>query len=227
VLDSFATERSRVSGAPRPAGHHGWPVVRFNALPVLRMPSVCRRVVCSIGGYAEMRKAVQAAGVDLPVARARAGVLAYGTDADVRAAFAPFGITGFDLHSIDPQRLRFESGERGLLRDALARALARQRALTASRRRNADQFAPLDAQAASWEPLRRLFGPLSGTIPGHPHLRWQEGVATRLDWADERLWLLIDPVTAIPFLAPRWRSIRTPRQPALSTTCTRSTASQR
>ena len=38
-------------------------------------------------------------------------------------------------------------------------------------------------------------GTLSGTVKGHPELRWREGIGTRLDWADDRLWLLIEPRT--------------------------------
>ena len=29
----------------------------------------------------------------------------------------------------------------------------------------------------------------------HDELKWCEGVGTRLDWADDRLWLLIEPRT--------------------------------
>ena len=56
-------------------------------------------------------------------------MLAFGADADVRAAFEAHGITEFDLHTIETKRLRYESGERGLLRDALTQAIARQRSL--------------------------------------------------------------------------------------------------
>jgi NAD-dependent SIR2 family protein deacetylase len=87
VLEAFAAERRRCSGAPRPVGGGGWPVVRLNALPITQTPSVCRRVTCGIGGYDEVREAVMHAGVDVLVARTRAGVLAYGSDADVRTAF--------------------------------------------------------------------------------------------------------------------------------------------
>jgi len=87
VLDSFAVERRRWSAAPHPAGSRGWPVVRLNALPVTQTPSVCRRVVCSIGGYADLRTAVESAEVDILVARTNAGVLGFGTDADMRSTF--------------------------------------------------------------------------------------------------------------------------------------------
>ena len=114
VLDAFAADRRRWSSAPYPGGSCGWPVVRLNALPVVQSPSACRRVVCQVGGYAEAREAVEQAGVNVLVARTRAGVLAFGADADVRAAFEAHGITDFDLHTIETKRLRYDSGERGL-----------------------------------------------------------------------------------------------------------------
>lgn len=193
VLNSFATERRRWSGAPYPGGSRGWPVVRLNALPLVRIPSVCRRVVCEIGGHAEARDAVERASVDLLVARTRAGVLLYGLDADARIAFESYNITEFDLHAIDNKRLRYESGERGLLRDALTRAIGRERGLDVIRRRRADLLAPADPQHSTWAPLRHLVGSMSGMVNGYPGLFWREGVASRLDWADDRLWLLVEP----------------------------------
>ncbi|MHB1039207.1 MAG: SIR2 family protein [Desulfobacteria bacterium] len=193
VLDAFALERRRWSSVPVPGGSPGWPVVRLNALPVVQTPSVCRRVDCQIGGFAEARDAVRLAGVDVLIARTRSGVLAFGSDAHVRSAFGSHGITTFDLHTIATERLRNDSGERGLLRDALTRAIVRHRSLDAIRRRSTDLLAPTDPQDASWRPLLRLVGALSGIVSGHPELRWREGIATRLDWADNRLWLLVEP----------------------------------
>lgn len=167
--------------------------MRLNALPLLRAPTQCRKVVCEVGGYKEAAAAVEKAGVDVIIARVRAGVLAYGSDAEVRSAFEAHRITVFDLHSIETKRLRYDSGERGLLRDALSRAIARSRALDIYRRRNTDLFAPSDPSADVWKPLRQLVPPLSGVVEGFPNLRWREGIGTRLDWADERLWLLIEP----------------------------------
>ena len=175
VLDSFAIERRRWSGAPLPRGSRGWPVVRLNALPVVQTPSVCRRVVCQVGGYSEARDAVERAGVEVLVARTRAGVLAYGTDADVRAAFEPYGITDFDLHTIEVKRLRYESGERGLLRDALTRAIGRKRGLDVNRWRSTDLLAPAEPQDKAWAPLRIQVGSLSGTVLGYPELRGVRG----------------------------------------------------
>ena len=194
-LDTFATERRRWSGAPRPSGARGWPVVRLNALPVTQAPTICRRVVCHVGGHAEAREAVKMAGVNLLVARTRAGVLAYGADADVRKAFEAHNITDFDLHTIETKRLRYESGERGLLRDALKSAVVRHRGLDAIHRRSSDLLAPTDPSHAVWKPLKQLVGTISGAVRNCPELTWREGIGARLDWANDHLWLLVEPRT--------------------------------
>lgn len=209
ALDGFAASRSRRSGAPTPSGRLGWPVVRLNALQVDQVPTVCRRIVCQIGGTREVRKAVEQSQANVLVARIRAGVLAYGADADIRAAFKDFQIEEFDLHSIDLMRLRYDSGERGLLREALSRAIARHRGLTRTRRRSTDLFSPEDSGAESWTPLRKLVTPLSGTIDGSPGLTWREGVGIRLDWADDRLWMLIEPRIVYDGMTPENRSAAT------------------
>jgi NAD-dependent SIR2 family protein deacetylase len=60
------------------------PVIRTNALPLVSHPVMCRLVECSIGGWNEIRDAIEAAGVDIDAQRCRDGVLAFGRDADIR-----------------------------------------------------------------------------------------------------------------------------------------------
>ena len=195
TLDAFASERRHWSAAPRPTGKRGWPVVRFNAVPVTGVPSVCRRVVCDIGGTAEVREAIERTGVDVIAARSQAGVLAFGADADVRTAFEPHGITDFGLHTFETKRQRYETSERGLLREALTRAIARQRGLEVVRRGRADLLAPTDPKSSTWTQLGKLVGTLSGTVANRPELHWREGIGIRIAWANDRLWLLIEPRT--------------------------------
>jgi hypothetical protein len=195
ALDQFAQSRQRWTSVPVPTGRRTWPAIRLNAIPLTESPTVCRRVDCSIGGYSEVQQAVHDAGVEILCSRVKAGVLAFGEDADVRAAFDPYGITNFDLHTIELHRLRYDSGERGLLRDALSRAIARERALHYVRRRSTDLLRPNDTEGAMWGRLKSIVGSLSGAVDGQPELAWFEGVGTRLDWADDRVWLLIEPRT--------------------------------
>jgi NAD-dependent SIR2 family protein deacetylase len=193
ALEQFATSRKRWTAPPEATGRKRFPVVRLNGLPMSVSPTVCRRVVCNIGGYSEITAAVAAVNVDIVVGRTRSGVLAFGSDADVRAAFSPFGITEFDLHAIETHRLRYDSGERGLLREALSRALAREGELTRIRRRVTDLLMPAQPDDSSWADLQKIVGSLTGTVRGHPELVWREGVGVRLEWAEDRVWLVFEP----------------------------------
>jgi len=195
VLDSFGLQRQRWSAAARTGGTKGFPVVRLNALPVVAAPTICRRVVCKIGGHAEAVEAVVKAGVNVLVGRKRVGVLAFGSDADIHTAFGPFEISRFDLHPIEARRLCYDSAERGLLRQAMSHALARGHQLDLIRGRGADLLAPADPNAVVWAPLQKIVGPLAGSVKDHHEISWCEGIGVRLDWADDRLWLLIDPCT--------------------------------
>jgi len=195
ALDELASERRIWSPAPRAAGNRGFPVVRLNALELIGTPTVCRRVVCGIGGVAEVRSAIEAADVPVLATRSRSGVLAFGADGDVRAVLSTYGIESFDLHAIEVRRLRYESQERGLLREALTRALIRTHGMTGVRRRSSNLLTPSSVDDVKWAPLKVLTGSLGGTVPRHPELSWQEGLGIRLDWADERLWLLLEPRT--------------------------------
>jgi hypothetical protein len=209
ALDAFSARRSIWSPAAKPNGSRGFPVVRLNALELTTVPSVCRRVGCDIGGHAEVVTAIEQAAADILATRTRSGVLAFGADTDVRAAFAAHGIKEFDLHTIELRRLRYDSQERGLLRQALSQALARRHGLTLIRRRNTDLLAPADPTDTRWAPLKKLVGSLAGAIPKNPELKWSEGVGTRLDWGDDRLWLLFEPRTVMTGVTEENRSVAT------------------
>ena len=194
-LDAFAQERQVWSAAPIPTGNKGAPVIRLNALPIVHAPTVCRRVLCDIGGTAEVRRAIRRAGVDVIAVRSQNGVLAFGSDEDVRTAFGSYGIKEFDLHTFEVKRQRYDSTERGLLREALTKALERQIDLVATRHRRSDLLVPRDPTASHWSDLRKLVSTLAGNVKGHPGLQWKEGVGVRLDWANDRLWMLFEPRT--------------------------------
>lgn len=202
ILDKFSLERRRRSPVPLRQTKGAWPVLRLNGIPVLESPSVCRKVVCDVGGYSEARGAAEAAGVEVLLARTKAGVLAFGTDSDVHAAFDRYNITEFDLHTIETKRLRYESGERGLLQDALTRALTRQYGLIAITKGSSDLLYPVDSSSTMWRELKKQVGVLKGTVPGFANLQWFEGLEVRVDWANDRLWLLLESRTIFDGITP-------------------------
>lgn len=188
VLSSLALDRRYWSPAPRSPGRGSWPVVRLNALPVVQSPMHCRRVDCEIGGTAEVREA--AAGMSVIAVRSRVGVLAFGSDVEVRRAFDPYSVEEFDLHALDGGSRM----ERGLLHDALRAALIRGGRL-ASVADNRRALVPARPRDACWNRLRNLVTTLSGELGTDGEIRWHEGVSTRLEWSGERLWLVFNPRT--------------------------------
>lgn len=194
VIEQLDQRSLRVSAAPLPRGDGQWPVIRLNALPVLGAPTICRRFTCNIGGAREVREAVATADARVVATRRNVGVLAFGSDSEVRRAFHRFGIEGWDVHAIETSRLRNESQEKGLLYDALTLALERERPLLAERGRGG-HLVVADQARQSHEllaPLKEATGVLGGTVPG-TSIAWAEAARIRLDFKLDRLWLLLEP----------------------------------
>jgi hypothetical protein len=189
---------SRITEIPLDAPGRGWPVVRLNALPVLSWPAICRRVLCEIGGTKEVRNAIFASNAKALGAKSKIGVICFGSDVEIRRAFSSFRITEFDCHSIEPKRLRYDSAEFGLLRDAFALALESNGPFRTERARST-HILHIDlhrAQPDRLEPLRACVGSLSGQIP-KTDVFWSEVLRFRLDYQINRLWMLIEPTVYV------------------------------
>ena len=193
TLEAYAPKQERWTAAPIVRKHRRrtWPVVRFNALPVISAPTTCRVVRCEIGGTDEVRDAVEEAAAEVVAVRSYAGVLAFGADAEVRRTFDKFSIKGFDLHTLQP----WKSAARGLMNDAIKRALRANCGLTSTATDRRSLF-PKEPNDATWAALRTLVGELEGYIEqDEVPLSWREGVRVHLDLADGKQWLLFDPCT--------------------------------
>jgi hypothetical protein len=185
---------ARFTEVPLDPPGRAWPVIRLNALPITTWPTICRRVVCQIGGTKDVRDAIMKERARVVGARSRMGVLAFGSDAEVRRAFEAYHITEFDCHSIEPRRLRFDSAELGLLRDSFAFALESAGPFRVQRGGYSD-ILHVDfsrASAPRVAALRDCAGSLTGTIP-NAGIPWSEVLRFRLDYQLRRLWLLIEP----------------------------------
>jgi hypothetical protein len=196
LLSAAENTAPRLVAAPIPAIGTSWPVIRTNALPVMEYPSTCRLVESTIGGVKDLRAAVRTAHVasEVLATRTRSGVLAFGANEALRRALNQHPVTRTDLHPIEAKRLGHESGEHGLLAEALAHALARDRPLMVRRRRHQWVLVPDPKRRddAALAPVRTITKSLVGRLPSGAH--WAEAVALRLDWRLERLWLLIEPI---------------------------------
>lgn len=194
VTEKLNRTSQRITDVPLPDPGQGWPILRMNGLLVTSYPAICRRVKCDIGGTSEVRQAVTDANADLIVGRTQFGVLAFGRDTEVTRTFEPFKISETGVQAIEVRRLRYESAELGMLYDALARAIARERPLLVERRSRA-WVARVDLtrlKDPSLQALSRACGSVTGTVP-RTHLKWVEAVRLRIEHRWNRLWLLVEP----------------------------------
>lgn len=183
----------RLSYAPMPAGGGTYPVVRTNALAVSALPTVCRLVGCDIGGQKEVQDAIRSSGANVIAGRRNIGVLAFGSDSEVRKAFEHFTITRFDVHQIERHRLAYESIEFSMLSEALSRALASASALRVHRRRSHFRLMlnPEDTRAAALRTALQI----GDTIP-RTALHCLPALDARLDVRFDQTWLLVEPTIA-------------------------------
>lgn len=90
--------------------------------------------------------------------------------------------------------MRYDSQERGLISKALATTIAERLDLTIDHSRSRSRLRPRDPAAEKWKLLRKATNnPLTGGVPNTVGLTWYEGIELQLDWADDSVWLLIEP----------------------------------
>lgn len=187
-------KRERVT-THRPVNKSGnYPLLRFNAFPIVNFPSVCRLIDCGIDGASAVKEAVEKSGLPIVAGRRNVGVIAFGGDSDCRSCFNEFSITQFDLHKISFHRLEYDSAEHGLLAEALWLACGRE-----------SKVIPIARGRSRWltvdpEKLRDpSYAKMATVIPkpvGQTKISqtpYREGVQLRLAAASGQLWLVLQP----------------------------------
>ncbi|MFZ5617845.1 MAG: SIR2 family protein [Pseudomonadota bacterium] len=172
------------------------PFIRTNAIPVTSYPKVCWLIDCGIGGWEEIQETVAQAGSNVLAARIRAGVIAFGDNAELKRLFGKFKIKNISTHGIVPERLDHETGERTLLRMALLRGIERFANISIERRGpRASIIAPANPPKA-FGSLKQAAGQLTGVVANTSY-KWSEACDLRLEYKLDGLWLMLDPTIRV------------------------------
>lgn len=184
------------------------PILRLTALPIEELPAVARRMTLhNSPGINDIRARLKDANVRAVVAQAGSPktLAVYGHDERILEALAQFQPTLAGEIALDPLN---ESWAKGVLYDALVRALCRKRPLRArmTGRGHSISISPLHADLtpeqlqARKTLLSRLRSAyqmeLTGSVPGTQG-SFSEGLDVRLERADDRWWLVFEPSTFI------------------------------
>ena len=185
----------RLGSAPIRRPNNQAPIIRTNALAIVSRPVICRLVDCDIGGWKEIEEAIRIAGVKILAQRTKAGVSAFGRDADIRKVFSPHTIKRMDTRSIPDQRLTHENGDLALIRESLFLALAKRPDIMIQRR-GRTVFALADTNRVTVQDFTegtiRPVSSISGVV-GNTSIGWMEACALHLDHQLSQLWLLLEP----------------------------------
>lgn len=184
------------------------PILRLTALPIEELPAVARRVTLHHAqGIKDVRARLKEASVRAVVAQAGSPktLAVYGQDERILEALAQFQPTLAGEIALDPVN---ESWAKGVLYDALVRALCRKRPLRArmTGRGHSISISPphadltpeqLQARKMLLTRLRSAYQmELTGAVPDTQGT-FSEGLDVRLERVDDRWWLVFEPSTYI------------------------------
>lgn len=184
-----------------------FPVLQCSALPVLSLPTLALRIQLDESvTITRVRELLREARVRCIVTGAGRELAAFGANADLERAFGSVGGRIIGTIELDPDK---DSWARGLLYDALVRALCRGRPLFARLRRRGHSLmvrgAHPDKPGVAAQREKQLAGlkdaystALTGTIPqlGFP---FNEGVQIRLEKLSSGWWCAFEPFTHVEF----------------------------
>lgn len=183
-----------------------FPVLQCSAVPVLLMPTAARRIeVTERITTVRARELVREAGVKALAASNGRDIAAFGSDDDLLLAFLPVGGRLAGTVELHPDK---DSWARGLIYDALTRAVCRRKPLLPRLRRNGhsvivagdlpthskERVASRNAQRSGLQSA--YSAALFGKVPGHGY-PFSEGVKLRLDQAAGHWWCVFEPFTDV------------------------------
>lgn len=173
------------------------PFLRTNAIPLTELPRTCRLINCDIGGMSEIQELLAEKNSKLIAARVKNGMIAFGDDREIKRVLEDKNIERLDTHGILSDRLKFESGERSLLRGALFSGLAEYCGLKLIRERHQYYFrADSGSPNFGMGPLTNAVTRLHGTLT-NGDVRWTEACRLSLDFRLDRLWILLEPTVLV------------------------------
>lgn len=183
-----------------------FPVLRYSALLIEKMPSTARRMtLTSAATSPEVRGLLKEKKCKATIAANGRELAVFGNDQEVLAALSPLGACLAGEIALDPGK---DSWALGLLYDALVRALARRRPLIPRLRRaghslnvatprDSDNVDRIRRDEQTLKKLRNAYGStLTGKVPKLA-FPFQEGITVKLEQVDNRWWCGFEPYTFV------------------------------
>lgn len=146
-----------------------YPIIRFNSIKILEIPTSARLLKCNAGNTKEVIKCIEDQNSSILAIRKKTGVVGFGPDAEFEKIFSTYGILQKDVFPIPDYSLNYDdSSIKGLLTESLLKALIKDKPLRFVKRK--DRYLiipnPKNINEALFENLSAALGnELIKTIP--------------------------------------------------------------
>nr|WP_254441803.1 MULTISPECIES: SIR2 family protein [unclassified Ruegeria] len=206
---AFVELSERVNhGASLPTEDHlKFPVLQSSALPILELPITARKITLksqlNTRQAQEVLKASKRAGA---VASTGSWLAAFGADDDLLSAFSEYGAELAGTINLD---IVEDSWAKGLVYDALVRAICKTQPLAprlrrsghlvvfSHGRRDEDEASQRKRKSEQFEAKAAYSAPLTGAIPTHKEFLFNEGARIKLDRVLDSWWCVFEPTTVV------------------------------
>jgi hypothetical protein len=186
----------RRSNSPLPPKGRQPPMIRLNAIPMTKFPVTARLFKCSAGNTKEIKEFIKTTKADIVAIRKQHGIVGFGADSEFQKAFESYGDFKLDTFEIHEKHLGYDDSTiKGLLTQAIGRALALDRPLQYVKRRTKHFLIPnyKDRENPIFGDLKKeLGGRIHGNIPG-TKIVWMPCLEISLQYKMSTAYVLVVP----------------------------------
>jgi NAD-dependent SIR2 family protein deacetylase len=185
----------RVNNRPLPPKGKRLPLLRFNAIPIVKYPSIARLYNCEIGGIKEVRKKISTNNSSIVAIRKKQGVIGFGSDEEFERVFGRVKKGNSDLYNIPDYALRHDDSIlKNLIVESLVNCLSRNRSLKVTYRRG-KHFLIIDPKQANSEVFNELKTAMNGVIGSIPRtkLKWVASLEITIQYKLNQAHIVMTP----------------------------------
>lgn len=189
---------------PLPAPGKQYPILRTNALPIIKAPTSCGMVeLTNPMAFRDLKDKI-IEGRPNAVLTYTENILFWGDDNEIVKIFPKDEIKSVQRHDFNNtvQSVVDSTFVKSFFEEGLAKAFIRDKPLILRRAKNRTYFIVVRSDAVDEEifaPLRGVLdfkgkpGYITGKVPGLPDVTWAEAVSIRLEERDGMLWVMLRP----------------------------------
>lgn len=114
-----------------------YPIVRFNTIRILEIPTNARLLKCNAGNTKDIVECIEKGNSSIIAIRKQAGIVGFGSDEEFEKVFSIYGVLQKDVYLIPDYHLGHDDSTiKGLLTESLLKALVKNRPLKFIKRKN-------------------------------------------------------------------------------------------